>query len=202
MGLAARTLAFTREAVRGYPRTVAVVAFAYLALYLLAIQHLVVSPGRRQFGPSVQLVDGWPSRLFDQIAPFSFEPIAALRPVPSITLFVAPVNIIIGLVLAALVAANVAVAVLYVRRVRVCRTSTFAGLLGALPAFLTGFACCVPTIALVVGAQFTVALVAVRSYLLPLAVAALLTTLVWNTHRERRLVVEERSRLPVGKATS
>ncbi|MGH3443172.1 MAG: hypothetical protein ACRDUY_14250 [Nitriliruptorales bacterium] len=199
--LAARTLRFTREAVRSYPRTVAAVTLAYLALYLLAIQQLVVSPGRRTIGPSVQLVDGWASRLFDQIAPFSFEPIAAIRPAPWLTLLVAPVNIAVGLALAALVAANVAVAVLYVRRVRVCRTSTFTGLLGALPAFLTGFACCVPTVALAIGAQFTVALLAVRSYLLPLAAAALLATLAWNTHRERRLELEEQSRLPVGEAT-
>lgn len=198
--LAARTVTFTREAVRSYPRTVVTVTLVYLSLYLVAIQQLVVSPGRRALGPSVQLVDGWATRMFDQIAPFSFEPIAAVRPAPWLTLLVAPVNIVIGLALAALVAANVAVAVLYVRRVRVCRTSSFTGILGALPAFLTGFACCAPTVALAVGAQFTVALLAVRSYLLPVAAAALLAALAWNTHRERRLELDEQP-VPVGEPT-
>lgn len=199
MALAVRTVAFTREAVRTYPRTVVVVTVVYLSLYLVAIRQLVVSPGRRALGPAVQLVDGWASQMFDQIAPFSFEPIAAIRPAPWLTVFVAPVNIAIGLALAVLVAANVAVAVLYVRRVRVCRTSSFTGILAALPAFLTGFACCVPTVALAIGAQFTVALLAVRSYLLPVAAAALLAALAWNTHRERRLELEERPRPAVGE---
>lgn len=198
--LAARTVSFTREAVRSYPRTVVAVTLVYLSLYLVAIQQLIVSPGRRALGPSIQLVDGWATRMFDQIAPFSFEPIAAVRPAPWLTLLVAPVNIAIGLALAALVAANVAVAVLYVRRVRVCRTSSFTGILGALPAFLTGFACCAPTVALAIGAQFTVALLAVRSYLLPVAAAALLAALAWNTHRERRLELDEQ-RVPVGEPT-
>ncbi|MGH2696392.1 MAG: hypothetical protein ACRDIW_05320 [Actinomycetota bacterium] len=57
-----------------------------------------------------------------------------------------------------------------------------------LPGFLTGFACCVPTIALVVGAQFTVALVAVRAYFFPFALGALLVSLVWNARRSQELV--------------
>lgn len=188
--LPARTTALTREAVVTLPRTTVLVTAAYLLLYLVAIQQLVLSPGRRTVGPAIQVVDGWASRMFEPIAPFSFEPVAAFRPAPWLTLFVSPLNIAMGLALGALVAANVAVGVLLFRRARACRAGSFAGVLGALPAFLTGFACCAPTIAIVVGAQFTVALLAVRSYLLPLAVALLLASLALNTHREQRLTVE------------
>lgn len=54
------------------------------------------------------------------------------------------------------------------------------GLLGSLPRFLTGFACCVPTVALVLGAQFTLAVIALRSWFFPVAVVAMSASLLWN----------------------
>lgn len=169
------------------------VAGAYLLVYLLAIQNLVISPGtdltRFVPVPSVQVVSDWPARIFKQIAPFYFEPIVAIYPVNHVTLLVSPVNVAMGLLLGGLVGLNVAVALHLVRRARACHTRAFTGLLGAIPGFLTGFACCVPTVALVLGAQFTVALIALRSYFFPVALAALLLSLAWNARRAVRLGV-------------
>ena len=100
-----------------------------------------------------------------------------------VTIFIAPMNLAMGALLGALVGLNVAVAWRLVATARACRTNAFGGLLGSLPAFLGGFVCCVPAAALVVGAQFTVFLVAVRSWFFPFAVSVLLAALWWNTRR-------------------
>lgn len=174
--------------VRRYRRIALGAIVVYLLLYLWTIQHLIVS-GRdvTRFAdvPSVRVVPSWTSRLFEQVAPFSYEPIVAIYPVNHVTLLVAPVNVGLGLVLGVLVGLNVAVALQVMRTAVACRRRSLTGLLGALPGFLTGFACCVPTVALVLGAQFTLALIALRSWFFPLAVAALLLALAWNARRAR-----------------
>lgn len=135
----------------------------------------------------MQVASDWASKVFKQVAPFYYEPIAAIYPVNYVTILVSPVNIGMGVLLGSLVGLNVAVALYVVAQAKACRGRAFTGLLGALPGFLTGFACCVPTVALVLGAQFTVALVALRSYFFPFALLALLASLGWNARRARDL---------------
>lgn len=175
------------EAVRRYAWVAALVTLMYLLIYLWTIQHLSISPGRdlTRFVdvPSVQAVPNWTDRLFEEVAPFSYEPVVAVYPLNHVTLLVAPVNVVLGLVLGALVGLNVVVAVQVMKTAVACRRRSFAGVLGALPGFLTGFACCVPTVALVLGAQLTLALIALRSWFFPLAVAALVLALLWNARR-------------------
>lgn len=177
--------------VKRYRRWALALAVAYLVVYLWAIQNLVFSFGtdltRFVEVPSVQVAPDWTSKVLEPIAAFYYEPVAAVYPVNHITLLVSPANIGMGVLLGALVGLNVAVALLTARRAVACRRRSFGGLLGALPGFLTGFACCVPTFALVLGAQFTLALIAVRSYFFPLAVAAMALSLAWNARRARTL---------------
>ncbi|MGH2660833.1 MAG: hypothetical protein ACRDHS_14525 [Actinomycetota bacterium] len=178
----------------------ATVTAGYLVVYLLAIQNLVISPGtdltRFVDVPSVHIVPDWTSKVFKQIAAFYYEPVAAIYPLNHVTILVSPVNLGIGLLLGALVGTNVAVALHLVRCARACRTRAFNGLLAAIPGFLTGFACCVPTVALVLGAQFTVALIALRSYFFPFALAALLLSLTWNARRAARLGITSGAAAP------
>ncbi|HEU4343152.1 MAG TPA: hypothetical protein VFU31_16485, partial [Candidatus Binatia bacterium] len=57
------------------------------------------------------------------------------------------------------------------------------GFLVSLPALLTGFTCCVPTIILTLGslaAAFTVAAITIAPYFLPVAVITLVGNLVWG----------------------
>lgn len=188
-GVAARTIRVSALAlgVRRYRRIAVAVALGYLLVYLLAIQNLIVSPGtdlsRFVPIPSVRVATDWTSKVLKQVAPFYFEPVVAIYPVNHVTVLVSPVNMAMGAALGALVGVNVAVALLIVRTARACRTRAFTGLLGALPGFLTGFACCVPTVALLIGAQLTVALVALRTWFFPIALAALALSLVWNARR-------------------
>ncbi len=189
-GLGVQIAAVLRE--RRYRRWGTAVAVLYLVVYLFAIQNIIVSlgtdPTRFVDVPSMQLAPDWTSKVFKQIAAFYYEPVAAIYPVNHVTILVSPVNIAMGALLGVLVGLNVAVALHVVREAKACRRRAFTGLLGALPGFLTGFACCVPTVALVLGAQFTVALVALRSYFFPFALLALLGSLGWNARRARDLV--------------
>jgi hypothetical protein len=137
--------------------------------------------------PSARVVPDWTSKAFKQIAPFSYEPVATIYPANHVTILVSPLNIAMGLALGGLVGINVALALRISAMARACRTRAFGGLLGAVPGLLTGFACCVPTAALVLGAQFAVALIALRSFFFPVALAALLGSLAWNARRARTL---------------
>ena len=197
-------LAVTRQALvdavstRGRRLLGVAVGVAYLLVYLWAIQHLVVT--RTDFGrfvdiPSVQLASDWTSKLLQQRASFSYEPIIAIYPNNHVLLLIAPLNVAMGALLAALVAANFVLAVHLFRVARTCRRRAFGGVLGAIPALFTGFACCVPTFALALGAQFAVLLIAVRTWFFPAALVALIVALLWNGRRAA--VLQRETLMPV-----
>lgn len=168
-------------------------ALLYLVVYLLAIQNLIISSRVLGPAPAFQVVPQWQSRILKPIAAFYYEPVALFRPFEGVNVLLSPLNLGMGLLLGALVGLNVGMALQVYRRARACRRRAFSGLLGALPGFLTGFACCVPTVALVLGAQFTLALIALRSWFFPFALAALVGALVWNARRDAGLAAEQRS---------
>lgn len=161
--------------------------FLYFLFYLYAVGQLVVggivSP---QSNPAFMVAPNWASKLLDPIAGYTFEPVAALYLLEGTALFLAPLNLLIGLVLGGLIALNVASAAYSLATVRSCRRLSWTGLLGSLPALLTGFACCVPTVGLVLGANLALALISVQTFLLPLGIAGLAAGLFWNLHRTRR----------------
>lgn len=174
----------------------AALAAAYLALYLWSIGDLVVARDLGRFVPipSVQVVDDWPSRLLEQRASYYYEPVLAIYPHSRVQLLVSPLNVAMGALLGVLVGLNLALALHVFGTARACRARAFTGLFGALPGMLTGFACCVPTLAFVLGAQLTAGLVAVRTWFFPLALVALLAALAWNARRA--LTVEAPPGLP------
>ncbi|WP_165985237.1 hypothetical protein [Streptomyces sp. YIM 98790] len=129
-------------------------------------------------------------RLRDTRAPCLSEPALAVR-TPWVTLFLGPVNLLLGAVLAATGGAGLAVA-LAARDAAACRlprgrTGAGAGLLGVLPAFLLGFACCVPALLLAVGTSSAAAVlpfvVPLRPVFHPLSLALVIASLVWNGRR-------------------
>ncbi len=165
---------------------------AYLLLYLYSLGHLVVdrdvaAPGDT---PSFVVVPDWTTKSFDRIGGFSFEPVAALYLARGLTLFIAPLNLLIGTALGSLIALNVATAAYALAVARSCRRLPWTGLLGSLPGLLTGFACCVPTVALVLGANLALAIISVQMFLLPVSLASLVLGLGWNLRRVRKELVE------------
>jgi hypothetical protein len=103
-----------------------------------------------------------------------------------VTLFVAPADLAMGLLLGALVGINLGVALLATRMRRACGVRGAVGLLGALPALAGGVSCCVPTLAVALGAQLAGALLAVGGYLFPVALLAAALPLAWNARRAER----------------
>ena len=154
--------------------TLILTALVYFPLYLAGLRHL----GFGQSGYEVSVVSDPLTRAFRQVGPFQWEPIA-LVVVGPVELLVAPLNMLLGVVLASLVGLNLAVSVVAWRGPSACRLGPGAGTVAGLPGLLSGFACCGPTILLVVGVQASAGLLSVFQWLLPLTVVALLGTLLW-----------------------
>jgi hypothetical protein len=183
LGQAGRAVAAALRDRRARRAAVAVAA-AYLGVYVLAVGDVTVSPtsdlSRFVDLPSLQVAPDWTAKLLERRAAFSYEPVLALYPVNHVTVFVAPLDLAMGLLLGGLAGLNVAVALRARRTSRACRLRGLPGLLGALPALLAGVTCCVPTLALALGAQFTLALLAVGDWLFPLALAVTAISLLWS----------------------
>jgi hypothetical protein len=69
-------------------------------------------------------------------------------------------------------------------------------LIGTLPALISGAACCVPTLILVIGLQMSAALVAAWSWLVPVSAVLLGISLWWSLHRVSAKSVCERPKDP------
>ncbi|AAV46112.1 MULTISPECIES: hypothetical protein [Haloarcula] len=154
--------------------SLSVSGLAYFLLYLAGLRHLGFGPS----GYEVSVVSNPLVRAFRQVGPFQWEPIA-LVVVGPVELLVAPLNMLLGAVLAALVGLNLAVSIVAWRGPSACRLGPGAGAMSGLPGLLSGFACCGPTILLVVGIQASAGLLSLFQWLLPLTVVALLGTLLW-----------------------
>ncbi|MGH3863801.1 hypothetical protein [Actinokineospora sp.] len=171
-------------AVRRYRLAGIVAAIVALVLYLLAIGDIAL--GGRSAATWIEVVPDWTERLFHARAPYLFEPVLAIQPLPWLTVLLSPVNLVLGGLLAGLVGLNLTVAA-YAAHVTSCRRTGYGRLLAALPALLTGVACCLPPFLLVLGSGTAAALlpivVPLRMVFYPLSLVLLAITLVWGAHR-------------------
>ncbi|MFO8114254.1 MAG: hypothetical protein R6U01_02655 [Halorubrum sp.] len=164
--------------------TFAVVSTAYFLAYAVGLDHLGLRGGAAGVGsgrsPTVDVaVASDPLALLTRrVAPFQYEPVALVTLGPFEYLFV-PVNGALGLGLAALVGVTLAVSVVAWRGPAACRIGAGAGAAAGVPGLLSGFACCGPTLLLVIGVQASAGLLAVMQWFLPLAVLGLVATLLW-----------------------
>ena len=149
-------------------------ALAYLLVYLWAIGHL--APGLGGF--EVVVVDGALGRFFEQArGPLAFRPVARVSVGPLTYLF--SLNTVIGAAIAVLVGLNLGLSYLAYTSPKACGIgSQSAGLFASIPALLSGSACCGPVILIVLGIQASGVLLTAFQFLLPVAVLALLGSLV------------------------
>jgi len=174
-------------AVRGQRRIALVTTAVVLVLYLASIGDIAVSAsGRWAAAPWARFE---PGGLWRPRAPYLFEPVLELHPGAHVAVFLSPINTLLGLLVALLVGANIALAVHSARPAVACRRPGYSRVLGALPAFLLGFACCVPTFVLALGASTAAAVLPVllplRPVFYPLTLVLLLGALVWGAARLR-----------------
>jgi hypothetical protein len=145
----------------------------YFLLYEWGLGHL--GGGRGDI--DILVVANPLARAVEQTAPFQFEAVALLSLGPVEYLF-SPLSALLGLVLAVLVAVNLAVSWVVWRGPTACRVSPGVGALAGIPALLSGAACCGPTILLVLGLQASVGLIALFQWLVPIAFLMLIGTLL------------------------
>lgn len=166
-----------------YRRIAVAAAALYVLVYLYSLQHLVLLPVDAAYPAlGIGVAVDWPEKLWRTIAPFAYEPVAAVYIGRRVALFLAVPNLLIGLLLGTLVGLNLAIAAAHYSSLRACQRPG-VGLLGTLPSLFTGFTCCVPTVALALGANSVLALIALRSYFVPASLLLLVAGLLWGAGR-------------------
>ncbi|MFC6864897.1 hypothetical protein ACFQGE_15700 [Halomicroarcula sp. GCM10025817] len=176
LGLLSNTAVAVRGAMtrRDGQSAFAVAAVVYLVVYLYGLSHLGTGP----WGFELSAVENPLARAFRPVGPFQWEPVALLVVGP-VELLVAPLNLALGGVLATLVGLNFGVSLVAWRGPKACRIGPGAGAAAGIPGLLSGVVCCGPTVLLVVGVQASAGVLTVFQWLLPVAVVALLGTLLW-----------------------
>ena len=155
--------------------TLLVVAAFYLLTYVWALRDLTAT-GRG--GVDVFVVESPLSTALTRRSVFLFEAVATVEVGGFVYLF-RPVNVLIGLGLGLLVGVTLAVSVVSWRGPGACRIGAGAGATAGVPGLVSGVACCGPQLLVVIGLQASAGLVAAMQWMVPLAVASLLVTLLW-----------------------
>lgn len=180
-GSARRVVARTRRALalaatrRDGRLALAAGTVGYLLVYLVATSNLVFRTG---LDATVVVASDPVSKLLERTGPVSFEPVA-LVDLYVARLLVAPGDLVLAGGLAALVGANLALTYLAVVQPKACGIDSGAGVLAAIPALLSGTACCGPVVLLAVGVTASGALVSLFAWLVPIGAVALLGSLAY-----------------------
>jgi hypothetical protein len=155
---------------------------AYVVVYLAAMQYLIVSPGETESLLALNVVPEWRDLAFRQRGPFLFEPIGVLEIAPLVVFLSIP-NLLIAIVLGLLVGANIAASYYGFHALGMRGVRGIHSLIGTIPALVSGAACCVPTLILVIGLQLTATVATVWSWLVPASALLLVVSLWWSLHR-------------------
>lgn len=175
--LAAVRAAFGRRDVRVVAGGTAV---AYLVVYLVATGELASGTG----DVGVVVVADPLARAFQRTGTLRFESVA-LVDAGIVRFLFAPLNLLVGAGLAALIGANLGLSWLAWRQPRACGlgAKSGVGLVAGVPALLSGAACCAPVLLIVVGIQASSLLLLTVDVLVVLAGLALVGTLVYVAGR-------------------
>lgn len=152
---------------------VAATTLGYLLLYLVATRTLLPGTGR----VGLLVTDRPLELLLRRNGLVSFEPLARVD-LGVATLLVSPVELLLAGGVAALVGLNVGLSYLAWRQPAACGISPGTGLLAAVPALLSGSACCAPVLFVVLGLQVSGLALATLEVLLPVSVALLVASLL------------------------
>jgi hypothetical protein len=155
---------------------------AYVVLYFAAMQYIIIAPNQAQPWIAMDILPDWRSLAFRQRGPFLFEPVGVLHLGP-LAIFLSIPNLAIGLALGVLVGANIAASYYGFHALGLRGARGVHALVGTIPALISGAACCVPTLILVIGLQLTATLAVVWSWLVPASALLLAVSLWWSLHR-------------------
>lgn len=153
-----------------YRRRAGAIAVTYLVLFLVALKDISLGGTGFEF----MTVD-W-MRMFDRTGAVTFEPIARIT-TPGLTILLSPLNVAVGLTVAALAAVNLIVTWVAFRQPRACTFNRSTGIMASLPALLAGSACCAPAIVLILGIQVSSLFITAFQVLIPASILLLIATL-------------------------
>jgi hypothetical protein len=156
------------------------IAVVYLIVYSLITG--LITLNLNEWGLSIMILDNWPNLIFRVRTPFNWEPIGVLSLGP-VNVFLAIPNMIFGLVIGVLVGVNISISTYTYRARTVCNLNPASSVISAVPALLTGVACCGPTLLISLGiasATVTIAFVSILPFLFPLALIGLVLSLTWS----------------------
>jgi hypothetical protein len=162
-----------------YSRTAWIVFFAYLLLYLVVTGFVVFSAGGEHLVFGINIASNWQDNIFRMRAPFLFESIGVVYLTEYVAVFLSIPNLILASILSTIVSWNIAVSYYIFRMVGWKGKSGVVSLVGTIPALLGGAVCCVPTLIIVIGLQFTATLATVWAWFVPLSFVLLVASLMW-----------------------
>jgi hypothetical protein len=176
-----------------------VIAFIYFIVYLNSVGNLLFTADSGFLDLSV--VPNWRITIFKPIAPYIWESIAVFRIAGGLSWFISVPNLLLDIFLSALVFLNIASA-MYSYQVLPIRPG-LRGLIGLVPSLFTGFACCVPTFIITLGAistSFTMFFIEIRQILVPISVFIMAANLAWSLMSLKTGLVEiyENEKLDAG----
>lgn len=154
----------------------------YAFIYLWAVGDVSVHAWRTEF--SVIWTQAPLEMLFKQRSFFYFEGIAIIN-VPVATYLFSPVNLILGLLLGVLVGLNLAFTYLSFKGSSAYQGRGVLTFLVSIPALLAGMTCSAPLVLVLLGVQASAWVLALFSYLVPIALLMLSGALVFNIVRSR-----------------
>ena len=180
-------LLFSILSQKRYLATAVIVFSIFVVLYLAVTQFLILE---RRIGTAggffeVRIAENWLELMFRQRAPFLFEPIGVLS-AGMLKLFISVPNILLAVALGTLVASNLTVSYYSFHTLSLRGPRGIMALLGTVPAIISGAACCVPTLILVIGLQFTATLAAMWPFFVPLSFLLLIAALWWALYKATR----------------
>ena len=155
------------------------VGAAYLAGYLFVIGDLSLA---RVSDWGLRLAPNWTELLVRARGLFQFEAVAMAQG-GRVLWLVSPLNLLIGGIMAALVAVNVH-GVIEIRRMPAqCRPAgSSTGVFASIPALLAGGACCAPALIILLGLPALGALAGFFGWLIPLSIVLLAASRWWQRH--------------------
>lgn len=158
------------------------IGIIYFFIYYWSIGFVKFNPGTTIY------LENWRELLFRRSSFFLYEPIG-IQSIANLQFYIAPMNILIGLVLTLLVSINIMMVLHLRKQSKVCSVK-YSGFIGILPSFLTGFACCTPSFLFplisTIGGTATFFTKAFK-WFLPLAIALLLYSTI-STYRKIKLL--------------
>lgn len=203
-GAVTATPSTLRQALAGrrQRRIAAITTTVVLLLYLTALGDIAFST-TGAYSPGVEFA---PDELFQPRAPYLFEPVLAVFAGSHVAVFLSPINLLLGALVAVLASATITLATYGARHAVACRRPGYSRALAVLPAFLLGFACCVPTFVLALGAGTAAALLPIllplRALFYPLTLFLLLVSVVWGAHRVRSYPTEDAGQVTAAEQRS